>query len=78
MNNNIDLFNISSEFYNDRFFSFNYENNDFTINDRIKYIYSYISICEANCILIDYNEILKRSKCLFHYDSISKDNELKN
>ena len=28
MNNNIDLFNISSEFYNDRFFSFNYENND--------------------------------------------------
>ena len=39
MNNNIDLFNISSEFYNDRF-SFNYKNNDFTINDRIKYIYS--------------------------------------
>ena len=42
MNNNIDLFNISSEFYNDRFFSFNYKNNDFTINDRIKYIYSSI------------------------------------
>ena len=78
IDNNIDLFNISSEFYNDRCFSFNYKNNDITINDRIEKIYSSVSICEANCTLIEYNEELKRSKCSCPYNSNSNDIELKN
>ena len=45
-----DIYNKSSNFYNDFCTSAYYNGNDITIEDRLKYIYPNISLCKNNCI----------------------------
>ena len=45
-----DIYNKSSDFYNDFCTSAYYNGNDITIEDRRKYIYPNISLCKNNCI----------------------------
>ena len=71
--NNYDLFNLSSDFYNERCLGFNYEDNDIVVKDRINRIYPIVSVCGAGCDFIDYNDENKRSKC--SCDINNKENE---
>ena len=59
----INLFDINDIFYQDRCFPFGLNGNDVTLNDRIKDLYSNISICESKCEFLEYNEINKRIEC---------------
>ena len=45
----INLFDINSNFYQDKCISFNLNNNDITIKDRREDIYPIVSICEPDC-----------------------------
>ena len=45
----IHLFNISSDFYHQRCFGFNYNRNDITTGDRQSDVYTSVSICESGC-----------------------------
>ena len=60
----IDFLNISSDFYHQRCFGFNYNGNDITTNDRQKDIYSSVSVCESECNYLSYDEQNKRVKCV--------------
>ena len=60
----IDFLNISSDFYNERCFGFNYNGNDITRNDRKEDIYSSVSVCESGCDYFSYDEDTKRVKCM--------------
>ena len=44
-----DTFNINSTLYNDKCFSFEIDGKDLVLEDRVKYLYPYYSLCEANC-----------------------------
>ncbi len=59
----INLFDINDIFYQDRCFPFGLNGNDVTLNDRIKDIYSNISICESKCDFLEYNETSNRVEC---------------
>ena len=63
--NNIFLYNISSEYYNDLCFPYTTENKtDIIIDDRRKeYIKNNLSLCERNCELNNYNSNEKKVKC---------------
>ena len=63
--NNLFLYNISSEYYNDLCFPFTTENKtDIIIDDRRKeYIKNNLSLCERNCELNNYNSNEKKVKC---------------
>ena len=45
----VDLFNISSDFYHQRCFGFNYNGNDITTGDRQSDVYTSVSVCESGC-----------------------------
>ena len=45
----IDSFNINSKIYNEMCFPFEIEGKDLTLEDRVKYLFPYYSLCEANC-----------------------------
>ena len=45
----IHLFNISSDFYHQRCFGFNYNRNDITTGDRQSDVYTSVSIWESGC-----------------------------
>ena len=79
--NEIEFFDINSNFYQDKCFSFNLNNNDITIKDRRKDIYPVVSICEPECNYIEYNEEKNIVKCdcniKMNFESISK-NETSN
>ena len=45
----MDAFNINSPLYNDMCFSFEIDGKDLVLEDRVKYLYPYYSLCEANC-----------------------------
>jgi surface protein len=63
--NNLFLYNISSEYYNDLCFPYTTENKtDIIIDDRRKeYIKNNLSLCERNCELNNYNPNEKKVKC---------------
>ena len=44
----MDAFNINSPLYNDMCFSFEIDGKDLVLEDRVKYLYPYYSLCEAN------------------------------
>ena len=46
---NTDTFNINSTLYNDMCLSFEINGKDLVLEDRVKYLYPYYSLCEANC-----------------------------
>jgi len=49
-NQNVDIFNISNEFYTDVCFHFESPNNkDVVIKDRIQYYYPNITLCDSDC-----------------------------
>ena len=60
---NINIFDKNSNFYNSRCISFSIDDNDISINDRQNSIYNNISVCENGCTYISYNNITKRVKC---------------
>ena len=45
----IHLFNISSDFYHQRYFGFNYNGNDITTSDIQSDVYTSVSVCESGC-----------------------------
>ena len=49
LNYNMDTFNINSTIYNDMCYSFEVDGKDLVLEDRVKYLYPYYSLCEANC-----------------------------
>ena len=49
LNYNMDTFNINSTIYNDMCYSFEIDGKDLVLEDRVKYLYPYYSLCEANC-----------------------------
>ena len=57
------LFNISSDFYHQRCFGFNYNGNDITTGDRQSDVYTSVSVCESCCTYKTFNKILKTVKC---------------
>ena len=56
------LFNISSDFYHQRYFGFNYNGNDITTGDRQSDVYTSVSVCESSCTYRTFNESSKRVK----------------
>ena len=52
----LDTFDINSTIYTDRCFPFEIDGKDLVLEDRLKYLYPYYSICEENCTYssIDY------------------------
>ena len=54
------LFNISSDFYHQRYFGFNYNGNDITTGDRQSNVYTSVSVCESSCTYRTFNESSKR------------------
>ena len=49
LNYKMDTFNINSTIYNDMCYSFLIDGKDLVLEDRVKYLYPYYSLCEANC-----------------------------
>ena len=45
----MDLFNISSDFYHQRCFGFNYNGNDITTGDRQSDVYTSVYVSESSC-----------------------------
>ena len=60
---NLDTFNINSTLYNDICYSFEIDGKDLVLEDRIKFLYPFYSLCEENCTYshIDYD--LERIYC---------------
>ena len=73
-NKRIDLFNISSDFYHQRCFGFNYNRNDITTGDRQSDVYTSVSVSERDCTYITFNESSKRVKfsCFVENENILK------
>ena len=59
----IELYNYNSDFYHDKCFGYNLNNNDINTKDRREDIYSSVSVCESNCNFGEYNEEKKIVKC---------------
>ena len=68
---NIDVFNISSRFYNDICFHFDPPlNKDITLKDRIALYYPNITICENDCIIKDINLTTLQATCECNLNNI--------
>ena len=53
---NVNIFNISNEFYTDRCFYFeSWNNKDVVLKDRINYVYPNITLCDSDCKNIGIN-----------------------
>jgi len=65
INDNIDIYNSSSGYYNDIcYITTSVYGTDISLKDRRKeYIDNNLTLCEENCILIDYDYIYKSAKC---------------
>ena len=65
INDNIDKYNLSSDYYNDICSKATSDSNtDIPLKDRRnEFIDNDMSLCEENCDLIDYNYDTKKSKC---------------
>ena len=65
LNDNIEKYNPNSNYYNDICSKSESENGiDIILNDRRnEYINNNMSLCENNCIFIEYNNINKKAKC---------------
>ena len=61
----INIFNISDDFFNDVCFPYRENGNDMILEDRIKDIYQNYSLCEEDCSFenIDLNNMLIECKC---------------
>ena len=72
----INLFDINSNFYQDKCISFNLNKNDITIKDRREDIYPIVSICEPDCKFKEINEEKNIVKCdcniKLNFESIPK------
>ncbi len=77
-NEGINLFDINSDFYHDKCFGYDYENNDITTEDRIKDIYPQVSICDPGCHFEDYNPYTRRVACSCYVKTEFKENIPKN
>ena len=63
-NQNINIFNISSEFYNDICYNFDSMiDKDITLKDRILLYYPNITLCESGCHIRGVNLTTLRAKC---------------
>ena len=62
---NLFLFDPNSDFYNDNCFVYTTENGtDIILKDRQKeFIYKNLSLCDNNCIFMDYDSVNKQSIC---------------
>ena len=65
INENLDILNSSSAYYNDICYTTTSENGtDIPLNDRKnEFIQGDKTICQDDCILSDYNEITKKANC---------------
>ena len=65
INDNIDIYNSSSGYYNDIcYITTSVYGTDISLKDRRKeFIDNNLTLCEENCILIDYDYIYKSAKC---------------
>ena len=61
----VNIFNISDEFFNDVCYPYTKDGNDLILEDRIKYIYQNYTLCEEDCVFenIDLTNMLIECKC---------------
>ena len=72
-NQNINIFNLSNEFFND--ICYQYEsptNKDIALKDRILYYYPNISLCDDNCYIQDINLTSLKAICECKYNDKNK------
>ena len=63
-----DIFDINNNFYKDYCCIFHHENYDIIIDDRKKYFYNNLNLCnEKNCDYINYDNKIKKVKCECNY-----------
>ena len=60
---NLDTFNINSSLYTDRCFTFEIDGKDLVLEDRVKHLYPYYSLCEENCTYSSIDFELERIYC---------------
>ena len=63
MEYNLDSFNINSTLYTDMCYSFELDGKDLVLEDRVKYLYPYYSLCEENCTYSHIDFDLERIFC---------------
>ena len=63
---NMDSFNINSSIYSDICFSIEIDGKDLVLEDRVKYLYPYYSLCEENCSYSHTDFELERIYCNCH------------
>jgi hypothetical protein len=72
-NQDIDIFNISTEFYNDICYHFESPNGkDVPLADRIHSFYPNVTLCESNCVIKGVNYTSMESICECKFTSIIK------
>ena len=77
MNEGIDVFNLSSPFYNDVCFEYN-SKKDIALKDRILEYFPNITLCEEGCDLIGINMTTITTICECFYSETKKEDALKN
>ena len=70
---NINIFNLSNEFFNDICYQFESPaNKDITLKDRILYYYPNISLCDNDCYIQDINLTSLKAICECKYNNKNK------
>ena len=77
VNEGIDVFNLSSPFYNDVCFEYN-SKKDIALKDRILEYFPNITLCEEGCELIGINMTTITTICECFYSETKKEDALKN
>ena len=77
VNEGIDIFNLSSPFYNDVCFEYN-SKKDIALKDRILEYFPNITLCEEGCELIGINMTTITTICECFYSETKKEDALKN
>jgi len=60
---NLDTFDINSTLYTDMCYTFEIDGKDLVLEDRVKYLYPYYSLCEENCTYSHVDFDLERIYC---------------
>jgi hypothetical protein len=77
MNEGIDIFNMSSPFYNDICFQYN-SKKDIALKDRVLEYFPNITLCEEGCDLMGINMTTITAICECFYSESKKEDALKN
>ena len=77
VNEGIDIFNLSSPFYNDICFKYN-SKKDIALKDRVLEYFPNITLCEEGCELMGINITTYSSICECYYSESKREDNLKN